>query len=171
MISIIGIGEIGGNVLKEIARISGKESVFGVDLNEEILKRYQKEGFNVGKTAPISEEYIICVYLTEQVSDVLKNLDFSKNPLVSIDATILPGTAKKIIEWKNKSKKQFDLVLFPHRFNPNDPEHYVFNLDRVMGAENDKSLKRALEFFGKYMEKKLIHTFPMEIVEIGRAHV
>jgi nucleotide sugar dehydrogenase len=168
MITVIGLGEIGGNVFREIARVSGKESVFGVDISEETLERFKKEGFKVGKNAPPSEVYIIAVYLTEQVIEIMKSLDYSKKPLVSIDSTILPGTSKKILGWKKKEKKEFDFVLFPHRFNPNDSEHYVFNLDRVIGAENEKALKRAIDFFSKYMDTKLIHPFSLEIAELTK---
>lgn len=168
MIAVIGLGEIGGNVFREIARVSGKESVFGVDINDTLLESFRKEGFQVGKKAPACDEYIIAVYLTDQVTQVIESLDLSKKPLISIESTILPGTSKKVLEWKNKNKKEFDYVLFPHRFNPNDAEHYVFNLDRVMGAENDRALARAINFFSTYMDKKLIHTFSLDIVELSK---
>lgn len=168
MITIIGIGEIGSAVFREIAKTKGKDNVFGVDLDETTLNSLKEEGYNVGKEIPVSDEYIICVYLTDQVVSVIKNLDFSNKPLVSIDATILPGTSKEIIDWKNKEGKEFDLVLFPHRFNPNDEEHFVFNLHRVMGAENEKALQRGLTFFTQFMDKNLIHTFPLEVVELTK---
>jgi len=168
LITVIGLGEIGGNVFREIAKVKGKSEVFGVDINDKLLKQFEEEGFLVGRKAPKSDAYLICVYLTEQVVEVIKGLDYSLKPLVSIDATILPGTSKKILEWKKKEKKEFDYILFPHRFNPNDKEHYVFNLDRVMGAENEKALKRGLEFFSQFMNKKLIHTFSLDVVELTK---
>ena len=38
-VTIIGLGEIGGNVFSEITKTLGKERVFGVDLNPETLKK------------------------------------------------------------------------------------------------------------------------------------
>ena len=168
MITIIGLGEIGGNVFSEMGKIFGKNEVFGVDLDKKKLEEYKKKGFFVGEKAPTSEVYIIAVYTTDQVMDVIKSLDYSKKPLVSIESTILPGTSKKILEWKTKNKKEFDLLLFPHRFNPCDVEHYVFNLDRVMGGENERALKRGLELFSKCMNKKLIHTTTLEVAELTK---
>jgi len=167
-ITIIGLGEIGGNVFKEIAKTLGKEKVFGVDINQEFLKEYESQGYRVGNIAPSSDVYIICVYLTEQVLSVIKGLDYSKKPLVSVDATILPGTSEKILQWKKEENKEFDYILFPHRFNPNDPEHYVFNLHRVIGGENETALKRGLDFFTQFMDPHLIHDFPLEIVELTK---
>jgi UDP-N-acetyl-D-mannosaminuronate dehydrogenase len=167
-VCVIGLGEIGSNVFTEIGKTLGKENVFGVDINQETLKIFEEKGYKVGKTTPKSDVYIICVYLTEQVLEVIKRIDYSNNPLVSIDATILPGASKKILDWREKEKKEFDFILFPHRFNPNDPEHYVFNLDRVIGGENEVALSRGLEFFSQFMDKKLIHTFPLEIAELTK---
>ncbi len=167
-VCVIGLGEIGEKVFTEIAKIIGKEKIFGVDINQETLKKYEELGYRVGEKAPASDVYIICVYLTNQVMDVMKKIDYSKTPLISIDATILPGTSDKILKWKNEENLKFDYVLFPHRFNPNDAEHYVFNLHRVIGGENDTALARGLDFFTKFMDPSLIHTFPLEIVELTK---
>lgn len=168
MITIIGLGEIGGNIFREIAKTTGKENVFGVDINDKILEEFTKEGYKVGKNAPQSDVYIIAVYLTDQVVEVIQKLDLSKTPLISIESTILPGTSKKVLEWKSKNKKEFDYVLFPHRFNPNDPAHFVFNLDRVIGAENERALRRGIDFFSKFMDNKLMHAYSLEVVELAK---
>ncbi len=167
-ICVVGLGEIGKEVFKEISKTKGKENVFGVDINKEVLKDFLEKGYSVGEVAPKSDVYIICVYLTNQVEKVINSLDLSLNPLISIDSTILPGTSKKVIEWKQKEKREFDYVLFPHRFNPSDSKHHIFNLDRIMGAENDKALKRALNFFSQFMDIKNIHTFSLEITELSK---
>lgn len=168
MITVVGLGEIGEPILVEIAKKLGKENVFGADINDEKLEYFKKQGYLVGKAAPPSDVYIIAVYLTDQVFQTLDQIDCSKKPIVSIESTIAPGTAEKIIEWKKKNKKDFGLVLFPHRFNPNDAEHHVFNLDRVIGAESEEVLNRAISFFSQFMDKKLIHSFPLEIVELTK---
>ena len=47
-------------------------------------------------------------------------------------------------------------------------EHQVFNLDRVIGGENEKALNRGIEFFSKFMERKLIHSFSLEVIELAK---
>ena len=168
MITVIGLGEIGTEVFKEITKVLGKDNVFGVDINQQTLEKFESEGYIVGEKAPVSDVYIICVYLTDQVIAVMKNLDYSKKPLISIDATILPGTSEKILAWKKEENLEFDYILFPHRFNPNDPTHHVFNLHRVIGGENETALARGLNFFTQFMDPSLIHTFPLNVVELTK---
>jgi UDP-N-acetyl-D-mannosaminuronic acid dehydrogenase len=168
LITIIGIGEIGGAVLKEIARLKGKESVFGVDINDSLLEQFKQEGYNVGKEIPKSKVYIIGVYLTEQVFDVLSKIDCSEKPIVSIESTLKPGTAEKIIEWKKANGKDFKLVVFPHRFNPNDSEHHVFNLHRIIGAEDKETLDEAIEFFSTMMNPEFIHPVSLKVSELSK---
>jgi UDP-N-acetyl-D-mannosaminuronic acid dehydrogenase len=163
MISVIGLGEIGLEVMKGLCK--SRKDIFGVDIDEGKLKELKQKGYNVGNETPKSDVYIISVYLTEQVFGLLKKLDFSNNPIVVIESTIMPGTYKKIIQWKKSNKLNFDIVLFPHRYNPNDPEHHVFNLKRVMGGDK-KSLDRAKEFYKDFMDIQLIHITTPEIAEL-----
>jgi len=167
-VTVIGLGQIGSEVFKEIAKVLGKDNVTGVDINPETLKKFEAEGYTVKDKAEANDVYIICVYLSDQVFEVMKQIDYSKKPLISIDATILPGTSDKILEWKKENNLEFDYVLFPHRFNPNDPKHHVFNLHRVIGGENENALKRGIDFFTKFMNPELIHSFPLEIVELTK---
>ena len=165
MITVIGLGEIGIETFKELCK--KRKDIFGVDINKNKLDELRKKGFNVGSKIPKSDIYIICVYLTEQVMDVLKKIEYKNKPLVIIESTIKPGTYKKIIEWKNDKNLDFDLVLFPHRFNPNDPEHHVFNLNRVIGGDK-KAVKKAIEFYKEFMPLNLIHITTPEIAELTK---
>lgn len=165
MISVIGLGEVGIETFKELNK--KRKDVFGVDINEALLKRLSKENYKVGKEILKSEVYIIAVYLTKQVFDVLNKIDFSNNPLIVIESTVMPGTYKEIIAWKELNKKEFDLVLFPHRFNPRDEEHHVFNLDRAMGGE-EKATERAIDFYKEFMSANLIHKTTPEIAELTK---
>ena len=163
-ITLIGLGEVGAETFKEMNK---KRVVFGVDINGGLIKKLKSEGYHVGGKIPESDVYIISVYLTEQVFDVLKKINYDNNPLIIIESTVMPGTCKKINEWKEKNKLKFDLVLFPHRFNPNDKEHHIFNLDRVIGGDKT-AVKRAVEFYKEFMPLDLIHAASLEIAELTK---
>ena len=164
-VTIIGLGEIGSDTLKETNK--KRKDVFGVDINPKILSKLSSEGYNVGNEIPISDVYIIAVYLTEQVMEVIKKINCTNNPLIVIESTVEPGTYKTIQEWKKKNNYRFDIVLFPHRFNPQDKEHHIFNLNRVIGGDK-LSIKRAINFYKYFMPLNLIHVTTPEIAELSK---
>ncbi len=163
MITIIGLGEIGFESLKEIHK--KRKDIFGVDIDDKRIESIKNMGYNAGKDIPESDVYIISVYTTEQVMNVVTKLNYKNNPLVVIEATVMPGTYNKIMEWKAKEQAKFDLVVFPHRYNPNDAEHHIFNLKRVMGGEKD-AVERAMKFFGEFMDMSLVHSTTSKIAEL-----
>jgi len=159
MITIIGLGEVGLATFKEI---TAKEEVLGVDTNQELIQSLKSQGLNVSTELPEkSDVYIISVYNSEQVLEVIEKINYDNKPLVIIESTLEPGTVKKI-------DKNCNLVLFPHRYNPNDTGHAVFNLDRILGAKTKEAEEKAIEFYSKFMDKSLIHVFPIEIVELSK---
>ena len=143
-IAVIGLGVIGGAVLKELSK---KVKVTGVDISQDILNSFKSEGYTVvPKLETPQDVYIVCTYSTESVIAVVRNLDYSRKPLVVIESTTKPGThgiLEEIVVKNNKS----NLLIFPHRFNPNDPEHHVFNLNRVIGGATPECIKRGVEFY------------------------
>jgi UDP-N-acetyl-D-mannosaminuronate dehydrogenase len=170
MIAIIGLGEIGSSVLKvlsEKSRNNAKE-IIGVEVDEQKRSQLHKLGYTVQSSIPAGVEvYIICVYSTEQVRVVVKeilslNTDSQKKPLIIIESTIKPGTIKEF------SNANADIVLFPHRYNPNDGEHSVCNQKRVLGAFSREAEKRAVEFYNQFMDPKFLEIFPIEIVELAK---
>lgn len=165
MITVIGLGEVGFETFKELNK--KRKDIYGVDIKEDVLKNLSERGYNAGRDIPKSEVYIIAVYLTEQVFSVLKKIDFTENPLVVIESTVMPGTYKKIAEWARANAKKFDIALFPHRYNPNDAEHRVFNLDRAIGGDK-KALDRAVDFYKEFMPQSLIHRTTPEIAELTK---
>ena len=162
---VVGIGEIGGGIMREIATQDGKDRIFGVDVNENILEEFESEGFHVGKKIPIANNYIIAVYSTHQVLGVAHEIPLDMNPLVSVEATDEPGTIKKIHNIFSR-RGECDLFCFPHRYNPKDSEHKFFNIHRVAGSFSEKSTNRGVEFYKRYMDEALIHIYPIEIVEL-----
>lgn len=169
-VNIIGLGEIGYNTLKEMTRINKEKKLniklYGTDINKEIIENLKKEKYKVSNKIIKADIYIISVYTTKQVFDVIKKIDYSKNPLVIVESTIEPGSYKKIMQWN----KHINLVLFPHRYNPNDRKHYIFNLNRVMGYINNGNesdiIVRAVDFYKNFMDINLIHHTDIDIAEI-----
>jgi len=160
MITIIGLGEVGLTIFKEILK---ETEAHGVDINKELIEKLKSQGLNVSTEIPEkSEVYIISIYTTEQVIDVMEKIDYSNKPLVVIESTIKPGTIDKIKD------KNCDLVLFPHRYNKGDSKHFVFNLDRIIGGVTQEAVDRAIKFYSQFMDTNLIHTFPIQIVELSK---
>lgn len=178
-VNIIGMGEIGTTIYDEIdKRLDNNGDVgiyatniklYGTEINPKRVRELGEKGYSVG--IPILEKadiYIIAVYTTSQVIKALEQIYYisedKDTPLVSIESTAQPNQLHEIETYN----KDFYIILFPHRFNPNDPKHKVFNLDRVMGAFDEKSLKKGLQFYSKFMDRKLIHIFEPEIVALAK---
>lgn len=162
-VALIGLGEIGFETLKELCKKSS--NIFGVDVNEQLLIKLRRLGYNVGTEIPVSEIYIVAVYTTQQVLDVLKKISYTNKPLIVIESTVMPGTYKKILQWGKQKRISFDMVLFPHRYNPGDPAHHVFNLTRVMGGL-PRAFTRAIKFYRRYIQRKNIYQTTGEIAEL-----
>lgn len=162
-VTIIGMGEIGTAIYDNIARQNIQVS--GVDANQKRILELQQKGYNVTQEIPESDVYILAVYTTDQVIDVIKKI-YSKKPLISIEATVDPSRIEEIK--KICTSKECDLVIFPHRFNPNDPEHCVFNLHRVLGADDQKALQRASAFYEPFIKKELLTAVSLKIAALSK---
>lgn len=174
-INIIGMGEIGTAIYDEIDKQLGEDTdiVLGsTEIDPKRRKELSKGKYSVSEEIPKADVHIIAVYTTEQIKKVLEDLLYyhyggcpvEDIPLVSIESTIEPQEVKEI----KKYNEELYLLLFPHRFNPNDEEHKVFNLDRVMGAFDEESLNKGLEFYSEFMDRELIHIFEPEIVALAK---
>jgi len=150
-ITVVGLGEVGSASFKEFSRLGVGNRVLGYDKNPAVLEQY-KDKYNVISQLRQSDVYIIAVYTTEQVLGVLNELSLERKPLVSIESTLDLTEAGQLEKWANET--QTDLVTCPHRFNPNDPAHYVFNLNRVIGGVTPRALSRGMEFYSQFMTKE-----------------
>lgn len=164
-VTVIGLGEIGEKILRSISK---KCNAYGYDTNREKTQKLAREGLRTGNKIQKAGKYIIAVYHSKDVVEVIKSLEFGNNPLVIIESTVEPGTVRKIKEFKQKNKLQFNLALFPHRHNPNDAEHQLFNLDRIVGGLTKECTEKVTAFYSKFMDRKKMHEFPIEIVEIAK---
>jgi len=159
-ICVVGLGEIGSAVFKRLV-LNNKEKknkIYGVDKDKS--KCTPK---NTGTKLVKAEVYCICVYTTEQVLEVVRKIKaVAENPLIIVESTVEEGTYQEIM--KIMGTKDYGLVLFPHRFNPGDPKHAVFNLWRVAGAIDEQSWNRFEEFYKQYTWK--VHRTTPQIAEI-----
>jgi UDP-N-acetyl-D-mannosaminuronate dehydrogenase len=155
-VSVIGLGEVGTPVLEDFCthnRTGEEFDIYGMDVSQKRVWELRQQGYNVGTELVKSDVYIICVYTTDQVFDVLKQIETDHNTIISIESTIRPDAIDRLRTLDIKGH----MVLFPHRYNPNDPEHRVFNLDRVMGGRDDRAVQAAMHFFTRFMDSCHIH--------------
>lgn len=165
-ITVIGLGEIGYETFKELVK-NKEHEISGVDISEERLSMISKSypDNKISKNIPYNSDiYIVSVYSPKQIKDVISQINLEKKPLVIIESTMFPGETRKILQ----SYPDLDLVLFPHRYNPNDPEHHVFNLNRIMGAVSGDSLARAVDFYKDYISMDRLMLVPLEIAELSK---
>ncbi len=172
-IVIIGLGEIGSANLEDMLKIAKEKKLkydfYGVDINDIVLNNLKKKFPNVtySKDIPKGDIYIILVYTNEQVESVINNIQKDNNPLIIIESTIFPKTIERLRDLYDKDKN-FSLALFPHRFNPDDKEHRVFNLHRIIGGVNEESVERALDLYKDFMSKELLTIVPFEIAALSK---
>lgn len=165
-VTVIGLGEIGYETFREL--IKRKEHTFnGVEVDENRLSFLSENypSYSFTKEVPYeSDMYIISVYSPKQIKSVISQINLERKPLVVIESTMLPGETKKIL----KEYPNLDLVLFPHRYNPNDPEHHVFNLNRIMGAVSGDALAKAVDFYKDYISMDLLTLVPLAVAELSK---
>lgn len=174
-IAIIGLGIIGGATYEDMIEYFTIHNVdaklFGVDIKKEVLNKYNEKygksplfGGLTKKIPSNMDVYIISVYSPEQIEDVFNKIPKKHAPLIIVESTIPPNLCKKLLNIKENAK----LALFPHRFNPNDPEHRIFNLNRILGGADKESEKAALDFYSQFMDKKLITIVPYFVVALSK---
>lgn len=163
-VCIIGLGEIGWETFKEISK--SKHEMIGVEVSEDRIKEINPQNrLNIVKEVPSDADvYIIAVYLPKHIRSVISKIDLSRDPLVVIESTLQPGESKKMLEENPK----LNLVLFPHRYNPNDPKHHVFNLNRLIGAYDNQVLMRAINFYGDFISKDKLFIVNPKIAELAK---
>lgn len=131
---VIGCGEIGSEVLKELAKVFGKDYVAGVDVNVDTLGKLYRDGITAcyPEQMPDAKVYIISLWSTNSMIETGALLK-DKNPdFIFIESTVDPYLQFEIeLAFEQHWHK---LLYFPHRFNPNDPVHHIFNQPRLLAA-------------------------------------
>jgi len=164
-ICVIGLGEIGWETFKELDKDESID-LYGVEISDKRIEELRKLSDRdikkeIEKDCDI---YVLSVYTPAQIKDVLSKINLKSNPLIVIESTMLPGETDTILE----SYPKINLVLFPHRYNPFDEAHHVFNLNRIMGANTKQALDTAISFYKKYMSMDKLHIVSLKIAELSK---
>lgn len=188
-IAVIGFGEIGQSVSDALIKSPhAPKPIIVADVDDQKLKDrglddphsyklfYERPYHILDRKdgdppiLPWADVYIVTVWDSNQVNNVLRGIaalrDAGKLPtlkLVSIETTTVPGEV--VIP---EALRPF-VVFFPHRFNPDDEEHAVFNINRVMGSDNGEALARGILFFYPYMtEGASIWPAPARVAQLSK---
>lgn len=175
-IAIIGLGVVGGATYADMieslkTKVDSNCKIFGVDVKENILnelyRNYSGNKFFGGLSKNIPSKmdvYIVSVYNPEQIEEVFKQIPKEHSPLIIVESTVPPKLSETLLKLKGKSM----LALFPHRFNQNDADHRVFNLNRILGGSDKKSEEAALKFYTQFMNNELITKVPYFIAALSK---
>jgi len=156
-VNVIGLGEIGTRTLEEMGPIQpmGFNSdleffATDVDKSKKSIAKELKVKFDT-KPFKNCDVYIICVWTTDQIIEVMKQINKvskNKHKIISIESTIDP---RSIDDIKQLADKDTALAAFPHRYNPNDAEHGIFNQHRVLGVWPIGDTREVEKFYSRFM--------------------
>ena len=169
-IAIIGLGEIGSITYWNFRTIIKNNDLpyhlTGYDVNKATKSQFPPMHYS--DEFPKADIYIICVWDFKQILSVMREIervypkegDYPK--LVSIESTIDPSRLNDLfcIDFMTNTNS---VVACPHRYNPNDETHEVFNLDRLIGGMYDEDTNKGWEFYSQFFQdKRLLHKTTME---------
>jgi len=138
-VCVVGLGTIGTPAIKYIRK--QEVHVCGYDLVERSIDDI--ETFTEWKKVPKSDIYVVAVP-SDSVEDACKEIsNKDKDSLISIESTVKVGTCRKISRTYNLQ----NLVHCPHRYWVENPVDHGIKQPRVMGAINERSLEKGLEFY------------------------
>ncbi|MCW4018668.1 MAG: NAD(P)-binding domain-containing protein [Candidatus Bathyarchaeota archaeon] len=156
-VCVVGLGQIGFPVAQYVHE-KGMQ-VWGYDISAATVEHANQGGqfkaTNSWSEIPSADVYIVCV-TTGQVDgcpdlkavfNVCQKISekAASSTLVTIESTVVPGTARKI--FTEIFNSQVNLVHAPHRYWADEPEEHGVNQIRVIGAVNEESLASGMEFY------------------------
>ena len=138
-VCVVGLGTIGTPTIRYIHEHGFQ--VYGYDPIEKPIDDVKT--FTDWEKVPKSEIYVVTVS-SDNVENACRNIsNKDKNSFVSIESTVPVGTCRKISGTFGLPA----LVHCPHRYWVEDPVDHGIKQPRVIGAINEKSLERGLEFY------------------------
>lgn len=163
-VNIIGLGEIGYETLKAMVKtpylyhptciLAERMEFYATDIDESKLKAAKELGAVKFSTKPFKkcDVYIVCVWSTEQILEVLaqiRKLNGSREYIVSIESTIDPLAVEEIL--KNRPVNE-TIAAFPHRYMFGDDAHGIFNQNRVLGVVPVLRYEKVSNFYEDFFD-------------------
>ncbi len=138
-VCVIGLGTIGIPTIKYIHEHGFQ--AYGYDLIEKSISSI--ETFTDWKKVPNCDIYVVTVSSNEVENACRYISNKAKVSLVLMESTVLVGTCRRI----SNALGLKALAHCPHRYWAEDPVNHGVRQLRAIGAVNEKSLERALEFY------------------------
>lgn len=168
---VIGCGQIGTEVMRALtAQYFTKDQIIGTDVNAHAIERLEEEGFKMtnAMAMPEAKVYFICVWNTDAVADILEKLGKVDGvEAIFIETTIDPSKYMELTIGMPDGL-WYKTIFFPHRFNPNDPDHHIFNQNRLFGPLSGEAGKAGMDFLRKVMNTHLIEWVRPEIAVMSK---
>jgi nucleotide sugar dehydrogenase len=157
---------------KKLNLLAKKIPVIDDEVANERLKKSKILFTNSSSKLKDRDIVIICVP-TPVDSKKMPNLSIVKSAVESsakhmktgsllvIESTINPGVCNEVViplieEFSDhKVGKTIHVAHCPERINPGDPKWSVDNINRVVGADSEKSLSMAYDFYSKLIDAKV----------------
>jgi len=148
-ICIIGLGNIGFPVLVHCSKYF---PTTGYDIRKQAVQNALNRGLQASSRFPVADIYVVCVntYYNDNFADVTavdaccrKISHLNPNALVCFESTLQVKTARKMA----KAHGLKSVCVCPHRWWEENQEKYGVKQLRVLGALNERSMKRATAFY------------------------
>ncbi len=182
-IAVVGLGYVGLPLALRAAQMG--YHVIGVDKSRELLHTIGSRRSPIGPDPYIDETigavelfltdfpkpariHIVCVptpvrnknipdlsfveSATREIAGVLRTDD-----LVIIESTVYPGVCEDIVApILDTSGVKYGLAHCPERINPGDDAWYIGNIPRVVGANTQEALQKAVQFYRSVVDAEIV---------------
>ena len=171
----------------DISKLKIKALSKNIDLNKEFKKEiinskflnFTNEPSNileykfkiVAVPTPITKNKKPDLKIIKNASKIV-GINLKKGDIVIFESTVYPGVTEdicvKILEkYSNlKWKKDFNVGYSPERINPGDKDHYLTNINKLISADNKKTLNLMKKIYKSIVRANII---PCETIKIAEA--
>ncbi len=172
----------------DISKLKIKALLKNIDLNKEFKKKeiinskflnFTNEPANileykfkiVAVPTPITKNKKPDLKIIKNASKIV-GINLKKGDIVIFESTVYPGVTEdicvKILEkYSNlKWKKDFNVGYSPERINPGDKDHYLTNINKLISADNKKTLNLMKKIYKSIVRANII---PCETIKIAEA--
>jgi len=141
---------------------------------ENVVSNAVQKGYLFASRSPVEASTYIIVVPTPFKGDNEPDISFveaatksiipllKKGDLYIIESTSPVGTTEKMMDYiyneRPELRDQIYMAYCPERVLPGNVMYELVNNDRVIGGINDKSIKKAVAFYGQYVKGKLHET-------------